>query len=106
MPSTVTWADLRGITLREIILTEKEKHCMISLICEIYKIQQTSQYNKKDADSQTQRKNQWLPIRRGRGGETYRLGEKEEQILGYKIGYEDVLNNTRDIANTLYICSP
>ena len=35
LPSTVTWVDLRGITLREIVVTEKEKHCMISLICEI-----------------------------------------------------------------------
>ena len=26
---------LEGITLREIVVTEKEKHCMISLICEI-----------------------------------------------------------------------
>ena len=53
-----------------------------------------------------QRTNQWLPIRRRRGGETQWLGEKEEQIIGYKVGYEDVLYNTGDIANILYIYLP
>ena len=32
--------------LCEISQTEKVKYCMISLICEILKIQQTSEYNK------------------------------------------------------------
>ena len=44
--------DLKGIMLSEISQTEKDKHCMISLICGILKIQQTSEYNKKEADSQ------------------------------------------------------
>ena len=34
---------------------KKDKYCMLSLICGIKKLQQTSEYNKKDADSQTQR---------------------------------------------------
>ena len=29
--------DLEGITISEISQTEKDKHCMISLVCEIYK---------------------------------------------------------------------
>ena len=36
---------------------EKDKYCMISLTYEIKKIQQTSEYNKKEADSQIQRTN-------------------------------------------------
>ena len=32
-----TWMDLEGIMLSKIILTEKDKHCMVSFICEILK---------------------------------------------------------------------
>ena len=39
---------------------------MISLIYGILTIQQTSEYNKKEADSQIQRTNQWLPIGKGK----------------------------------------
>ena len=38
--------------LSEISQTEKDKYCMISLICGIQKIQQTSECNKKEVDSQ------------------------------------------------------
>ena len=34
------------------IKSEKDKYCMISLMYEILKIQQTSEYNKKETDSQ------------------------------------------------------
>ena len=34
--------------------TEKDKYCMISLMYGIQKVQQTSEYNKKEADSQIQ----------------------------------------------------
>ena len=44
--------DLEGIMLSEIHQTEKDKYCMISLMYEILKIQQTSEYNKKETDSQ------------------------------------------------------
>ena len=44
--------DLEGIMLSEINQTEKDKYCMISLIYGILKMQQTSEYNKKEADSQ------------------------------------------------------
>ena len=33
LPFVATWMDLEGITLSEISQTEKDKYCMISLIC-------------------------------------------------------------------------
>ena len=35
LPLATTWMDLEGIILSEISQTEKDKYCMISLICEI-----------------------------------------------------------------------
>ena len=35
MPFAATWMDLGGIMLSEISQTEKEKYCMISLLCGI-----------------------------------------------------------------------
>ena len=52
LPFAATWMDLEGIILSEVSQTEKDKYCMISLIRGILKIQQTSEYNKKEADSQ------------------------------------------------------
>ena len=49
-PFGSTWMDLEGIILSEISHSEKDKYC-ISLICEIWKIKQTSEYNKKETDS-------------------------------------------------------
>ena len=68
LPFAVTWMDLEDIMLSEISQTEKDKIYMISLICEIQKIQETSGRNKKEADSLIQRTNQWLPMGRGEGG--------------------------------------
>ena len=63
--------------LSEIHQTQQDKYCMISLTCGIEKIQQkkkkkekekvqqTSEYKGKEADSQIQRMNEWL--REGRG---------------------------------------
>ena len=48
--------------------SDKDKCHMISRTCGIQKMQQTSGYNKKAADSQIQRTNQWLPISRGKWG--------------------------------------
>ena len=36
------------------------------------KIQQTSEYNNKEAGSQVKRTNQWLPVGRRKGGGQYR----------------------------------
>ena len=47
MPFAATWMDLEGIMLSEISRTIKDKHCMISLICRILKIQQNSDFNQK-----------------------------------------------------------
>ena len=35
MPFAATWMDLEGIILSKISQTEKDKYCMISLICGI-----------------------------------------------------------------------
>ena len=37
LPFTTMWMDLKYIMLSEISQTEKDKYCMISLICEILK---------------------------------------------------------------------
>ena len=46
LPFPATYMDLEGIK------SDKDKYCIISLISEILKIQQTSDYNKKEAESQ------------------------------------------------------
>ena len=38
LPFAITWMDLEGIMLSEISQTEKDKYCMLSLICEILNI--------------------------------------------------------------------
>ena len=57
LPFATTWMDLEDITQSEISQTEKDKYCMISLVCGIQKLQQTSEYNKKETDSQIYRTN-------------------------------------------------
>ena len=42
-----TRMDLEGIMLSEISQTEKDKYCLISFICGIWKIKQISEYNKR-----------------------------------------------------------
>ena len=43
-----TWRVLRQVKCQ----AEKDKYCMIALLCGIQKIKQFSKYNKKEADSQ------------------------------------------------------
>ena len=75
---------------------------MTSLVCEIYKIQQTSDYNNKKS-SHTDIENKLAVTcgererRRGKIGiEDYVL-----QTISYKISFKDTLYNTRNIANIL-----
>ena len=35
LPFEATWMDLKGVMLSEISLIEKDKYCMLSLICRI-----------------------------------------------------------------------
>ena len=42
------WMDLEGVMRSEISQTEQDKHWMVSLTCEILKVQQTSEYNKRE----------------------------------------------------------
>ena len=51
LPFATTWMDLKGIMLSEISQTEKDKHCMLSLICGILKIKQMNEYNKTETHS-------------------------------------------------------
>jgi len=43
LPFSTTWLDFEAITLTEISLIEKDKYCMVSLICEIKKKKKRSQ---------------------------------------------------------------
>ena len=52
LPFATPCMDLEGIMLSEISQTGKDRYCMVSLICGILKIQQISEYNKKQTDSQ------------------------------------------------------
>ena len=47
------WIDLEGKMLSEISQTEKEIHCMISLICVIYKVQKLMNITKKKQTHKT-----------------------------------------------------
>ena len=55
LPFPTIWIVLEGIVLSEISQTEKDKYCMILLICGIQKIQQTSEQNITEAYSWIQR---------------------------------------------------
>ena len=57
VPFVTTLIDLEGIILSE--MSEKDKCCMISFTYEIERIQQTSEYNKEETDSQIQRTNNY-----------------------------------------------
>ena len=47
LPFATIWMDLEGSKLCEISQTEKDKYCMVSLICGIKNKNTTSEYNKK-----------------------------------------------------------
>ena len=49
--------------------TEKHKHCMLSLVCEILNIQHTNEYTNRDTDPQIRRTKRWLAVgREGKRG--------------------------------------
>lgn len=50
-PCATSWMDLEGITFTEISQTQRP-YCIISLICEIYRKEQTNECNKNKIDSQ------------------------------------------------------
>ena len=52
LPFAATWMDFEGIMQSEISQTEEDKYYMISLNVGIQKIQQSSEYYEKEADSQ------------------------------------------------------
>ena len=62
-------------------------------------MKQTSDYNKKETDSQMQRTNQWLPVRAG--GCNIGVREWEVQAIGYKTGSR-MNGTTRGIGPTFH----
>ena len=52
LPFAAMWMDLKGNILSEVSQTEKEKYCMISLICGIQKYKNLLNIIKKEALSQ------------------------------------------------------
>ena len=54
MPFATTWMDMQDIMLPEISQIDRDKNCVVSLICEMEKIQRASVYNKKETNSQMQ----------------------------------------------------
>ena len=50
LPSAATWMGLVGIMLSEVSQRERDKYCVISLICGNWKIQNSSEYFKEEAD--------------------------------------------------------
>ena len=67
LPFAVTWRDLEAIRLSG---KKAEKYCMMSLICGILKIQQTNEYNQKEADINIENK---LMVTRGEGVGEHRI---------------------------------
>ena len=65
MPFVATWIDLEGMMLSEISQIEKDKYCLISLICGSLKTKQMNKYNKTSSEIQIHRTNKWLPEGRG-----------------------------------------
>ena len=45
------WMDLEGFMLSEVSQKEKEKYCMLSLICGIQKVKWRNEFNITEADS-------------------------------------------------------
>ena len=61
----------------------------------------TSEYNKKEADTDIEKKLVITSGEREGGRGNIRAGEKEVQTIMYKINYKDILYNTGNIANIL-----
>ena len=57
LPFGTTWMDLEVIMLNEINQTEKDKYCMISLICGICKTKQINKHEKRETELQIQKTN-------------------------------------------------
>ena len=53
LPFATTWMDLEGIMLSEISQTEKDKYCVISLICGILKNDTNELVYETETDPQT-----------------------------------------------------
>ena len=52
LPLETTWMNVESIMLSEISQTKKDKYCMISLICGVYKTNKTHRYREQTGDYQ------------------------------------------------------
>ena len=75
------------------------KYYMLSLICGIYKIQQTSESNQKKPTHRYRKQTYSYQGEAGRGN--VGVEDKKVQIIRYKIRYKDLLYNMGNIASTL-----
>ena len=84
-PFVTIYIELEGIMLSEISQTEKDKYCMISLICVICKTKQT---NKPTSENQAHSyREQIAGCQGGRGVEEGKTGEGDQKVqnFSYKI---------------------
>ena len=51
LPFANIWMDLEHFRLSEISQAEKDRYCMISLICGIYKTKQSNKHSKTETES-------------------------------------------------------
>ena len=69
-----TWMDLEGILPSKRSQTEKDKHCMISLICEIYERKQVNRWEFSGTE------NKQVAARGDGAGEKKKIGEGDGQV--------------------------
>lgn len=91
--------DLESILLRAINQMVKDQYCVISLLCGISKIQQTSKYNQKHRPTDLENKLVVTGGEKGRAG--IGLREKEAQITGCKMSSGHVVYNVGNRVNIL-----
>ena len=75
---------LGGIMISEISQKEKDKYCMISLICRIIKVKQDTEYNNNKKSTVTDIENKLVVTSGSRGSDG-----GEEQYIGGRVGSID-----------------
>ena len=75
VPFATTWIKLEGIFLHEISQAEKGKYCILTLICEIWKVKISTEHNKTEIVSQIQRINEGSSVDRELGKRQDKLGD-------------------------------
>ena len=92
VPFAATWRALEGTVLTELSQAEKDKYCMVALVCGIWKNTTNQWKRQKEADAQTENK----LVVTSRGGKMG-VGKRKAQTIGCEVGYEDDLYNTGNV---------